>query len=347
MQAVKTFFRTLIKSTISPEYYNDVVKAPASFSWKFFLVFSFLGSLVLGLVVAIPLALINVSSLVTDAADVYPADLEVRGDEQGISINQPLPYSISWPVSWQERLDEDLREEYREEVAEEQMPRNIITFISEEQATAGARVVEDYDSFAVITPNTVYVREDDGTYQVRAYPIPEFTEPFVFDRAELDGWVAKIANNPFVSQRWYAPAIGLFVMLVSYPFLLIWRILTLALYSLIVWVITRITMSDKQLSFSKVFQIGMHSMTLITLAAIVINLVTVFTLGGLFYVVAFLIWTIYLIAQLRPTAVAQAQAQVTPFVTSVAPVAPASRARRVSARKPAKARRPRRKKSQV
>jgi hypothetical protein len=252
--------------------------------------------------VGIPLAMIDASGLIRQVSAVFPADLEIRGDQQGLTINQPLPYAIVVPTQWTESVDDQLQEE----MEVKQLPMNLVTFISEEQSTAGARVVEDYNSFAVITPTTMYVREDEQTNQVRAYPVPEFDEPFAVDRPLVDSWVRRVADNPFFSQRLYAPIIALFVILFSYPFILIWKTATLAVYSLLVWIITSITMRDKQLQFGKIFQIGMHSMTLITLLAIVVNLLSLFTLGGIFYVIAFMIWTLFIIAQLKPAVVAGA-----------------------------------------
>lgn len=293
MQAISTFFRTFIKSIISPAYYNDIVRAPYSFSWKYFLAFNLLGALLFGVIVGIPLSLINISGIIRQTAEVYPTDLEVNFNEQGISVNQELPYSVSLPVQWSQG-------------AAEQVPMNLVTFINEEQATAGARVVEAYDSFAVVTPNTIYVREDEDTNEVRAYAVPEFQEPFMLDRTMVDGWVTRIADNPFFQQRWYAPVIALFIILFSYPFILLWKTVTLAFYSLLIWVITSITMRDKQLGFGKIFQVGQHSMTLVTLLAIVVNVLSFFTLGGVFYLIAFVIWTLFLISQLRSTVVQSA-----------------------------------------
>lgn len=294
MQALQTFFRTLINSAISPAYYNDVVRAPASFSWKYFLAFNFLAALLFGVVVGIPLALLNVSGLIEQTATVYPSDLEITGDQQGLSINQELPYSIPLPMTWEENMDQQTESE--EDV---NIPANLVTFVSEEEATEGARIVSVHDSFAVITPNTVYVREDEDGSEIRAYPMPQFDQPFTIDRQLVNDWVNKIADNPFFKQRLYAPLIAVFIVLFSYPFILIWKTVTLAFYSLIVWAITSITMKDKQLGFGKIFQIGQHSMTLITILAVIVNIVTLFTLGGVFFMIAFVVWTLYLIAQLR------------------------------------------------
>lgn len=284
---------------VSPAYYNDVVRAPSSFSWKYFLAFNLLGSIVLGVIVGVPLSLVNVSGLIEQTSSVYPADLEITADQHGISVNQELPYSVPIPLQWDEELD------VKAELREEQVPLNLVTFVSQEEATLGARIVENYDSFAVITPNTIYVREDQDTNQIRAYALPEVKEPVTITRGVIDGWVNRVADHPFFRNRLYAPALALFVILFSYPFMLLWKIITLAFYSAIVWLISMITMKDKQLGYGKVFQIGLHSMTLISVLAIVVNVLSLFTLGGVFFLLAFVIWSLFLIAQLTTQAVAQ------------------------------------------
>lgn len=280
----------------SPSYYNDVVRAPYSFSWKFFLAFNFLCAVLLSLVIAIPISLFNFSGMLHQVANQYPADLEITAGANGIQINQPLPYAVPMLLE-----NQPFMEEVR---MEEGVPANLITFVDEQDATFGAQVNQVFDSMIVVTPRMAYVSEGNDPEEfneIRAYAIPEFQEEMVVDQQLIDGWVNQVTDNPFVANRLYVPLIALVVILVTFPFLTLWKVITLAFYSVIVWAITSLGMKDKNLSFGKVFQIGQHSMTLISVLSILVGILSLFTLNGPFYVIAFVVWTLFIISRLNRT----------------------------------------------
>lgn len=286
---------------ISPAYYNDVIRAPYSFSWKYFLAFNFICVVLLGLVIAVPISFFNFAGMLQHVASQYPQDLEVVAGANGIQINQPLPYAVPMPME-----NRPLMEEAR---IEEGIPANIITFVDEQDATYGAQVNQVFDSMIVVTPQMVYVsegNEPDEFGEVRAYAVPEFQEEMVVNSQLINGWVNNIANNPFVANRLYVPLIALAIIIVMFPLMIIWKTITLAFYTVVVWAITSLAMKDKNLRFGKVFQIGQHSMTLISALSIIVGILSLFTLNGPFFALAFVVWTLFIISKLKNSVVAAA-----------------------------------------
>jgi hypothetical protein len=295
MNKFVTFFRTLVKSSSDPTYGTQIVRASSWFSWKYFLVFTLLTAIVTAAKILVPVSLFDTRGAIESVADVYPAELQITGDKTGLHINQPLPYSISWP---QDLLQE---EEVREELVAEDIPMNIVTFTSDE-LVEGASDIKSYDSMAVITESTIYFREDMDTGELRVYEVPAFDETFTIDRSVVNNLVTTLAENPVIKQRLYIPLIGLVILLFLYPLMLAGRVLTVAIYSLVVFVLVKLFMKAKSLTYGKTFQLGLHTITPVVIAAYVFEALGYVFFHGFLYFVAFAAWTLFMISRLGTSA---------------------------------------------
>jgi hypothetical protein len=280
MNKVVTFFRTLLKSSTDARYYRDILAAPTSFSWKYFFVFNLLAAVVTGISIIVPISLLDVPSIIRSTAEIYPADLEIGVDEQGLSINQPLPYTIALP-----------------ETNSAEVPHNLVVFADQEQIT-GLADVRELDALMVVTQRDFYFLENESTGEYRAYAIPPFEESWEINRDTVNSFVETLVNNPFIQQRLYLPLLGLLLLFLVYPLTLLMRLVVLTLFSLISWVITLLFFKEKQLSYGTVFQISMHSLTPVIVVAYALGIVGWIFFHGWPYFLAYLIWTLYIISTL-------------------------------------------------
>lgn len=283
MNKLTTFFQTIFKSSTNPAYYNDVLRAPKSFSWKYFLAFNLLAALVTGITLLIPVALVDLVANLSRAVTIFPSDLVVTGDSQGLSINQELPYSVALPREW----DED-------QTSDGEMT-NLVTFTSDD-AIEGIEDVKAADALFVLTSSTMYISGDDQ--EVRVYPMPEFDEPFTLDRAMVESYMNQVVNHPLIKYKLYIPLLLLISLVVIYPLMLLVRGITLVIYASIVWVITSLFLKTKGLTWSQVFQISMHSITPVVIIAYLLGILSLFFFQGLPYFLVYLIWTLVVISQL-------------------------------------------------
>ncbi len=291
MNKLRTFFQTLLRSSTDPNYGQDIVKAPSTFSWKYFLLLNLIATLVIGAKILVPVSLFDAGSLIKDAAQAYPAELEVTGDQTGLHINQPLPYAVPFPENFK-GTDEVGRGRRGSNI-----PLYLVTFARDEDIE-GIEGVREYDSFAVLTQTTVYFRGDEDRNEMKVYEMPEFEQPFVINRSVVNNLMTTIAENPFIKQRLYVPLIGVASLLFIYPATLFVHLLTLAIYSLVMLVIVSLFMKTKTLGYSKLFQLGLHTITPVMIVAFVLDALGYSFFHGWLYFLAFAVWTGVMITRL-------------------------------------------------
>jgi len=286
MRKITSFFRSIFKSSTDAQYYADVVKAKASFSWKYFFAFNLLAALVTGITILVPVSLFDVPGAVLSVTQNYPSDLVITADQTGVSVNQELPYSIPLNIDSQ---DEELR-------------RNAITFTSDE-SISGASDVKDLDSYIVVTQTSAYVQEsNDG--EMKLYELPTFDETMTLDRSTVDNATNSFITHPFIQQRLYLPLLAGILLLLVYPFMLLFRLMTLAVYALVTLVAVRVFMKQKNLSYGKIFQISIHSLTPVIIVAYALGIFSYLFFHGWVYFFAYLAWTLFVISKLPHAVIA-------------------------------------------
>jgi hypothetical protein len=292
MQKLKTFFNSLFNSLTNPSYYQDIIKAPASFSWKYFLFLNFLMSFLIIGMVLIPASLFNLTEAIDRGFDLYPEELVITADETGLSVNQELPYSIPFPAELFDDVPEHARDnmEVNDLPLEEIEDLSLITFDSDEYVTD----IQDFyasESFMVVTESTIYFLKDVDTGEVHLYPMPEFEEPFEVSSLKVQELRDKIVSHPFVSKKMYLLVIAVVVIILFFPIMTLARVLTAAFYSVAAWLVAKFVFKKLKLSYSKVVQVSFHSLTLVILAATVGEATELFSLAGWNYFWVYLLWT--------------------------------------------------------
>lgn len=321
MNKLKTFFTSLFKSSTHPTYGNDIVRASGGFSAKYFIFFTFLTAIATTVLLSIPLAAFPVSRIGNELSSLYPVDLEVTLDPQsGLSINQPLPYTV-----------------YVNDVDQTgQLERVALVTFASESADLTFEKIASFDAALVITDKNLYARrQEDGRFEVTEIPTVE--KRFTFDRAMLDQGINAILNNPIVKNKWYVPFLALMIFGIAFPLMLVGRGLTAAFYALITWVITSLFMRDKKVSYGKVLQLSVHTLTPVVIVAYILDYAGYTFFHGWWYFLAFLAWTLVMLSQLKPAGVNSAPVVTTPtpVAKTVAPkkAAPATRKRKVASKR--------------
>ena len=282
MTMIRTFFTTLVRSSTSPRYYTDVVRAPFSFSLKFFIALEALIAFVLACVVSMFAWNFNLKQVVQNAGTVYPADLklDVRGGK--LAINKPLPYTVSVPVSWGESGKQ---------------PIPFIVFESDKKVR-GINDVTAEQAPIVITESIVYLKKGEGS-EIRALPFSSFEGSFSLTKKDIDGMVNRMFMHPFFAQKIYIPLIGSFAFGAGFVFLTVSTMIKILLFSLIIFVIVKIFMKKNALSYAKIYQVSLHAMTPFLLISVLEFSTKSHILVGPLAVVLLFVWVLYILSSIK------------------------------------------------
>ena len=302
MQKIQTFFRTFLKSTTSPAYYADVLRARFGFSFKYFLFFNFMLALITVARIAVPLSLFNISNTVDQVSQIYPPDLAITIDNARLSINKPLPYIIPMPS--------DMNFSARRKAT---LGEDALVVFDTDARVQGPKDVPKYHAAMVVTETTMYVRgSGSNPNEIRSYLVPANPEPVTFDESSIGMLKQQFLNMPFIKYKWYIPAILVAAFIVIFPLVWLFRLITVMIYSLISFILGKIFRSsmlhDREFSYNEVMQLSLHTMTPLILAAYLIDLVTpghIFH-GWLFFL-AYLIVTLFVMNQASEILVAMSK----------------------------------------
>lgn len=285
MQKLRTFFRTLLLSCTSPEYYADILKAKFSFSLSYLIFFTLLLSLVTTAKVVIPLAVFDVRETITSLQQDIPRGVILTLDEGRLSINQPLPYKIAIPG--EKEIDTDLQ--------------YVVVFESDENVQGMSDVVAQ-NSLAVVTQTALYFRKDDAQGKYETYYFGDSKESGSLSSEQVNQLIDQVKNHPFIAKKLYIPVIGIFLLLFITFFSVIGALIGAAVYGVAVLIMSRLLatqiMAGQLLSYSKAVQVTIHSSTLLILLQTLLNtLVPGHPFQGILYFVAFLGWTAFLLSK--------------------------------------------------
>ncbi len=248
----------------------------------------------------VPLSLFDVAGTITGLAQKYPDDLVITADQTGVHVNQPLPYAVP--------LDETS--------GNPDLPDNFVTFTTD-AAISSPTVVKDYDSYVVVTETVAYVLDDGLRGEMKVYDLPQVDEPVTISREVIDNATRNFVTNPIIQQRLYLPVIAGLLLLTLYPMILVMRIFTLAIFAAITWVIVKIFMNRKALSYGQIFQISIHSLTPVIIIAYVLGVFSYLFFHGWLYFLAYLGWTLFVISKLDGTVTATAPIATPPVAHPV------------------------------
>lgn len=253
MQKLKTFFITLFRSYTDPSYYNDVVKAPGSFSFKYFSLFY----VFLSLISVIYLSTTTLHTLPTTidssiemARSWYPEKLEVTFDTTKSEIavsGAPEPIIIPLPDS--QNLDTTYKN----------------FFVLDTSATSDD--FEKYHTIILLTKTQLISVGDNGTGSYQVLPLADITEGMQNDPSGR-AITSLTLNKSFIESnipmlRKTAYSIAEMAPLFLFPLFVLGFILSRLAYLAFMTLLTNLLamIAGKNLPYGKMFQIGLHTIT--------------------------------------------------------------------------------------
>lgn len=245
MQKMKTFVRTFIKSVSSPQYYAEVLRARFSFALKYFTVFHFFFALAIAIGATAVISLINFSNIADQALNNLPPDLIVRVQDGKLSINKPLPYFIVIPEQWQGH-DNGLN--------------NIVVFDSDKNVQGIADFYR-YKTAVLVTEDFVYYMGSGRSDEVRVMPIGNDMKPVSLSSQEIFQAKNRFFEKPFIKNKMYLPVFGVFLVLFLTPLLTIFHLITVAVYSVIMYFVAMFLKTSlfksRQYTYQQIVQVSL------------------------------------------------------------------------------------------
>ncbi len=274
MIKLKTFFRTFVKSLTQPSYYKEILKTKFSFSFKYlaFLVF-----------------LISLFTTVKFAFSVLPLRSQLPGLVEKIRSTIVSTYPDKLVVSIKSgKIFTNVKEPYFIDVPSEKKMHFIVI------DTKGK--VEDYkkyNSLVLVTDSLVVVPNSNENISYKVYPLQDIlkdTPDGVLLNKEI---YQKLSSQvmPYVDKL-PVYLTGLFILIVvispflATVFMLGWYMAGLLLFSVLFLIIAKLMKKD--LSYSEVYRLSMHAITLPILVSLVLKFPFVFSLVFLVFMIVIL-----------------------------------------------------------
>lgn len=249
MKYFKTFLHVLKNSFSSATYYKEVIKAPFSFSLKYFLFFFFLLSVVttifLSVAIIVPLNefLAKFPRLLVN---VYPAELELKIKDGAVSTNVAEPYFI--PLK---QVEQQFKEEFQVKGATSDEIKNLVVI----DTSASVEDISRYQTAVLVTKRYLSYRKDDG--KIETVPLSNINNVTINQEA-VKNVVTYV--SPFLA---YIPFVVVVFLLFGTLFWFIFSqliyllVAALAIYLVAKWM-------KYQLSYRKAYQMDLHLATILT-----------------------------------------------------------------------------------
>ena len=282
MQKLKTFFRTLVLSSISPAYYNDVVRAPAWFSWQYFIAFQFFGAIIAAITFGISLSHINVAQIQQNLLSIYPQGLELSLKNGKLSTNKPLPYYIPYPG----------------ETNDPNVSPSRFVVLQKDAYLPSLNDVRAEDAVAVLTETTAYLNTKNGELKVIQYP--NKGESFTLSDTMVHQTINRIFDHEFIAKKYYAIVFAVISLVFIFPALCIFSFIGLFFYTIPTWIITKLFMAQKKLSLGRILLVSFHSVTPIVLISTSLRFAGQRDLPGSLAFILYLVWTLIVLRQVQP-----------------------------------------------
>ncbi|OGK23897.1 hypothetical protein A3A46_01020 [Candidatus Roizmanbacteria bacterium RIFCSPLOWO2_01_FULL_37_13] len=250
MNYLKVFFYVWKKSFSSAEYYKEVIKAPFSFSLKYFLFFCFLLSIVttvyLSAKIFSPLNnfLIRFPQVLVK---VYPEQLEIKIQKGVVTTNVPEPYFI--PIDRFEKTFEEFDKEVKGIKSDE--IENVLVI----DTNARVEDLKRYQTYALLTRNYLVYYKDKARIEI--VPLDEIKN-FTLNQ----GLVKGVINRFLPLLRVIAIFLIPFIFVGSFLFFSIFQLIYLLFSALVLFLGGKLI--SYPVNYLKSYQIDLHLATIIT-----------------------------------------------------------------------------------
>jgi len=280
MNKFKTFAHAFSKSLTHLNYYRELLNTRFSFSLKYFWVFS----LCIGLVTTISTSIVLLPGLNKIIARVdkrlvalYPQDLVIKIENGRLTTNAPEPLSIPIPY--------ELFTDTPPAISDQKQ-----TFLLTIDTDAPIDDFNKYNSLIFANSRNLALVDRDGTYRI--YDLKEAPDMTV-DRPLVEKYYDQF--RPLLN---YIPALLVLVLtLVFILFLPLTRLVSLLFLSLFLLLAAKVM--NLTLSFSKIYQIGLHSLTLPVLIQIALSSFQLNIPVPFFFSIMFILYNLVIFATLK------------------------------------------------
>jgi hypothetical protein len=238
-----------IKNSIyNPDYYNEVLAKPFSYSFKYFLVFALLFALVFTIVATIRFipAVNLLSQKAPELANYFPQELTITIKDGAASSNVQEPYFIKVPKNTEETnsMQPDLENMV---VIDTKNKFDISTFNS-------------YKTFIILNSDSIaYI--DNGKISIS--PLSSIKE-FVLNKSTVVKFIDAI--KPFLVVLCPIVFVGAFI--VGF-FAVLLKVVYLLFGALLIWLVAKI--KGVKIGYGKSYQAGMHLITSAILITSILN----------------------------------------------------------------------------
>jgi hypothetical protein len=228
-----------------PSYYADIVKAPLSFSVKYYVVYMFLFSIIVSAIIVvrwvIPISHFALQDLPPLLVNVYPEELVVTINNGQVSTNVQEPYFI--PVS---RL-EPIGEAFKQRVlgSQESDVQNLLVIDTE----ATAEDITSYNTLILLTWDAVSFINDSGNIETMSL---KKVENITINQETINKSIESI--TPLFAYITPVATLILIIGLFCYGFI---RLTYIAFLAFLLWILSLIM--KVSLPYKKTFQIELHA----------------------------------------------------------------------------------------
>ncbi len=247
---MKSFIEHIQKSIYSPEYYQELLTRPASFSWKYYASFAMLLSLFLTIVSSIALVpLINqtLHDFPKNFLAYYPDELEVRIINGHASSTVAEPYFLPIP------------EMLKESIGTSTLHLGVI----DTQTPASLERFSSFNALFSVSENALIIRDEGGSIRVRPF---SSSFNYTVNEQMLRGLISGV--EPFFK---FAAPVVILVVFMAMLFIFTIELFYLIFAALLVFVMGRL-MKHKW-TYGTSFRICLHAVTLPLLLSTAFTLV--------------------------------------------------------------------------
>ncbi|MFC1608748.1 DUF1189 family protein [Patescibacteria group bacterium] len=227
-------------SVYGPEYYQELVNKPFSYSLKYFALLMLIFGVIkmITVVIVLPGLLSMTHNIKPVLEDNFPQELEITIANGELSTNVEEPYFIKIDPSWEEAQ------------AEMGDVENILTI-----DTSSVSVVEDakkYNTAFLVTRDQVVFRSPDGSLDIESLgDLPNM----VINR----GSVVRFVDTVLPYTKYVYPVV-IAVMLLMIPFYALYNFAYMLIGALLVWIVALIKKID--IKYAQSYKLTMHLITL-------------------------------------------------------------------------------------
>lgn len=285
MQKLRIFIQSFQRSVTDFTYYRELLKYNFWFSIKYIFFITFITIFLQTVIFAVQVAFLlpqlpaGVDHLEKRLQESYPKELVVTIKDGMLSTNQENPYVIDVP-----------------EIRELGDFKHFITFNTE----ASISDFDKVDSYFLVTDQAIVYPDDPTGQQLSSYQVmslKDIPDDIVIDQKKYQTWIDNMRPifemipkaAPFVLLAGVF-LVPLFGMLFSAG----WNLSYLVILTAVIWIVSKAF--NLKLGFWKLYQLGIHGMTLPMLLVMLLASLNVYM--PLVFTSTFLLWMVLVLSNL-------------------------------------------------